>query len=256
MKPLTLALGIVAVLTLVQGCSNEGEAPLAPPTPGDTNPDDTTGGENNGSGDEAKAGDPATPPAGENPAQAPPPGPKEKSKMTFFVTSTGNGAQGGNLGGLAGADKKCQDLAAAAGGGDHTWHAYLSVQGTNAKDRIGKGPWTNQKGTVIAADLAALHLFNHSPPVGELVDEKGAAVPANRSMLLTGSTQEGNAVGQTCNNWTSNNNNQTGRVGDANWAGNPNIAVHWNDARKAYSCGQQGMNNNKGEGRFYCFAID
>src|SRR4029078_7463323 len=86
-----------------------------------------------------------------------------KSTMTFFITSTGRGAMGGNLGGLSGADKKCQDLAAAVGGGDHTWHAYLSVSAAapggavNAKQRIGSGPWVNQKGTVIAASLTALH---------------------------------------------------------------------------------------------------
>ena len=62
--------------------------------------------------------------------------------MTFFITSTGPG-NGANLGGLAGADKHCQTLAAAAGAGDRTWRAYLSTtadgkqQAVNARDRIG-----------------------------------------------------------------------------------------------------------------------
>ncbi len=86
-----------------------------------------------------------------------PPGPKG---MTFFVTSTGPG-QGGDLGGLEGADRHCQTLAQAAGAGDRTWRAYLSTQApkladtnfVNARDRIGKGPWQNAKGEVIAQNV-------------------------------------------------------------------------------------------------------
>src|SRR3989442_14174433 len=78
-----------------------------------------------------------------------------KTGMSFFVTSTSPG-KGGDLGGLAGADKHCQTLATAAGAGNRTWHAYLSAQPTattpavNARDRIGGGPWQNAKGVVIA----------------------------------------------------------------------------------------------------------
>src|SRR5262245_17731068 len=86
----------------------------------------------------------------------------QRQPMSFFVTSVGMG-NGGNLGGLAGADKHCQDLATAAGAGNKTWHAYLSTQGkdgqpaVNARDRIGKGPWYNSKGAEISHDLAELH---------------------------------------------------------------------------------------------------
>ena len=79
--------------------------------------------------------------------------------MSFFVTSVGIG-RGGNLGGLAGADAHCQSLAAAAGRGNVTWHAYLSTQGpnaVNARDRIGNGPWYNQRGQMIAPSVAELH---------------------------------------------------------------------------------------------------
>src|SRR5262245_21882225 len=67
---------------------------------------------------------------------------QKPNQMSFFVTSAGSG-NGANLGGLAGADKICQTLGAAAGGGGKTWHAYLSVKAAtgqpavNAKDRIG-----------------------------------------------------------------------------------------------------------------------
>jgi hypothetical protein len=77
----------------------------------------------------------------------------QQNSMSFFVTSVGLG-NGGNLGGLSGADQHCQTLATAAGAGSKTWHAYLSTQGAggvNAKDRIGKGPWSNARGVRIAA---------------------------------------------------------------------------------------------------------
>src|SRR5216684_2099514 len=86
----------------------------------------------------------------------------QQNNMSFFITSAGSG-KGGDLGGLAGADAHCQQLAAAAGAGNHTWHAYLSTQArpgqpaVNARDRIGSGPWYNAKGAMIAQDLAHLH---------------------------------------------------------------------------------------------------
>src|SRR5258708_3908992 len=83
----------------------------------------------------------------------------QSANTTFFVTSTGTG-NGANLGGLAGADNYCQTLAQAAGSGAKVWRAYLSTQGAdgkpavNARDRIGKGPWQNSRGVVIAKDGA------------------------------------------------------------------------------------------------------
>src|SRR5882672_2081771 len=89
-------------------------------------------------------------------AQAPP-----QQPMSFFVTSTVPGT--GNLGGLAGADQICQNLANAAGAGGKTWHAYLSQQAqgntpaVNARGRIGPGPWYNAKGLLIASNVGDLH---------------------------------------------------------------------------------------------------
>ena len=88
----------------------------------------------------------------------------QQNTMTFFVTSAGPG-NGGDLGGLDGADRHCQTLAQAAGAGGKTWRAYLSTQGAgavDAKDRIGRGPWQNAKGTVIAKDVADLHGANNA----------------------------------------------------------------------------------------------
>jgi hypothetical protein len=257
---LAAALGITATLGLVQGCTNAGAPPPDELTSGDPNPG--SGGETDNepapsAGGKAEA--PAAPPSTDDktPAVPPaPPAPAPKSKMTFFVTSTGTAALGGNLGGLAGADKKCQDLATAVQGGDHTWHAYLSITGTNAKDRIGTGPWENQKGKVIATTLAALHDFQFIPANADMLDEKGAEVPANRASILTGSKQDGTPLLLTCQGWTSAAGNQQARYGDAASQTSVNLGVRWNDAVKNTGCSQASLNQNKGEGRLYCFAID
>ena len=84
-------------------------------------------------------------------------------EMSFFVTSVGVG-DGGNLGGLEGADAHCQQLAEAAGSAGRTWRAYLSTQaegkrGESARLRIGQGPWHNALGELIASDLDQLHIL-------------------------------------------------------------------------------------------------
>ena len=120
-------------------------------------------------------------------------GPPSSSGMTFFITSAGSG-KGADFGGLAGADKHCQTLAAAAGAGGKTWHAYLSTQGAgavNARDRIGKGPWRNAKGVVVANNVAELHGTNNLGKQTSLT-EKGEVVNGrgdtpNRHDILTGS---------------------------------------------------------------------
>src|ERR1041385_5202377 len=114
-------------------------------------------------------------------AQAP--GPQQP--MSFFVTST-TPTGSGNLGGLAGADQICQNLAAAAGAGGKTWHADLSPQpangvaGVNARARIGAGPWYNAKGVMIAANVGDLHGDNqrdrNNIQKANMLDEKGQPI--------------------------------------------------------------------------------
>ena len=102
----------------------------------------------------------------------------QQSPMSFFVTSVGLG-NGGDLGGLSGADRHCQTLTTAAGAGSKTWHAYLSTQGAsgvNAKDRIGIGPWTNAKGFQVAANVAELHSDKNNINKQTALDEKGSVV--------------------------------------------------------------------------------
>ena len=133
--------------------------------------------------------------------------------MTFFVTSAGPG-KGGDLGGLEGADRHCQTLAQAAGAGGKTWRAYLSTQGAgavNARDRIGKGPWQNAKGVVVAKSVDDLHGANNNLTKQTALSEKGDVINGrgdtpNRHDILTGSQPDGTAfpAGEdtTCGNWT------------------------------------------------------
>jgi hypothetical protein len=184
----------------------------------------------------------------------PPPGP-----MSFFVTSSGSG-NGGNLGGLAGADAICQNLAQAAGHGARTWRAYLSTQGANAvnaKDRIGPGPWFNVNGAQIAANVAQLHGSDHRMAVFTALDERGNRIPGsgyspNRHDILTGSRPDGTAYpageDMTCGNWSSNAENGKARVGHSDYAA-------WNSSHDSRGCSQANLISTGGDGLFYCFAL-
>lgn len=186
----------------------------------------------------------------------PPSGP-----MSFFLTSTGSG-NGGNLGGLQGADAICEARAEAAGHGDLTWRAYLSTQGNNAvnaKDRIGPGPWFNANGAQIAADVAQLHSALNRASVFTLLDENGNRIPGsgyspNRHDILTGSQPDGTAypagADMTCNNWTSasDSGGAKARLGHHDYSA-------WNSAHDSRGCSQEALVSTGGDGLFYCFAL-
>jgi hypothetical protein len=195
----------------------------------------------------------------------------QQSNMTFFVTSVGVG-KGADLGGLAGADRHCQQLAAAVGAGAKTWHAYLSTQGSgavNARDRIGKGPWQNAKGVVVAKDVAELHGANHLTKQTALTEKgrvnNGSGDHPNRHDMLTGSQPEGTAfaAGQdrTCKNWTSSTQGSA-MLGHADRMGLRDDAPShsWNSAHpsrgKDGGCSQADLRSTGGDGLFYCFAIN
>jgi hypothetical protein len=193
--------------------------------------------------------------------------------MGFFVTSVGPG-DGGNLGGLQGADKHCQTLAAAAGAGNRTWRAYLSAAASgsqapvNARDRIGTGPWYNAKGVLIAASVADLHgdyerdRNNIRKPTA--LSEKGAEVNGvgdtpNQHDILTGSDSHGRIpVGAaqvlTCNNWTSNVDTDRTIVGHHDRLGGANAS--WNAVHSTAGCSQPALVKTGGNGLFYCFATN
>lgn len=200
----------------------------------------------------------------------PAPGP-----MSFFLTSRGSG-NGGNLGGLAGADKICQDLAQAAGHGALTWRAYLSTQGqgaVNARDRIGPGPWFNVRGARIAQNVDELHTSANRLAVFTALDERGNQIPGsgfspNRHDILTGSTRDGRAWSynllddlnlergaMTCSNYTSDAEDQFVMVGHHDRAGTAPISP-WNAAHPSVGCSQAKLVETGGAGLLYCFAID
>ena len=184
----------------------------------------------------------------------------QQNQMSFFITSAGPG-MGANLGGLAGADKHCQTLAAAAGAGNRPWRAYLSAAAAagqpavNAKDRIGKGPWMNAKGVVVAKSVADLHSDANLLGGENSLTEKGAAVPGNQHDILTGSQADGTLqTGDApCGNWTS---GEAGgaMVGHHNKMGGGAAPTSWNAAHLSKGCSQQNLIATGGNGYFYCFA--
>jgi hypothetical protein len=224
---------------------------------------------------------PAAPPAGA-PAPAAPPAagaaPAPQQPMSFFITSAVPGT--GNLGGLAGADKICQTLAAAVGS-SKTFHAYLSTQevaaangqpaqpAVNARDRIGNGPWYNAKGTLIAMNVNDLHgdVNRDRNAINKLnsLDETGNQIPGfespqgqNRHDMLTGTDSDGHAfpagMDMTCSNWTSDATTGRAMLGHTDREGGANTS--WNNAHLSAGCDTAGLIRTGGNGRFYCFATN
>jgi hypothetical protein len=197
---------------------------------------------------------------------------EQQAPMTFFVTSVGPG-NGANLGGLAGADAHCQNLAEASGAGGRTWQAYLSTQGpgsVNARDRIGGGPWHNATGEKIADNVAALHgdfeRDRNTLHKATAINEKGEVVNGrgdspNRHDILTGSNSLGRAytanADHTCKNWTdetSPNGEGSAQVGHHDRTGGGNTS--WNSAHPSRGCSQENLQGSGGAGLFYCFATN
>lgn len=191
--------------------------------------------------------------------------------MSFFITSTVPGT--GNLGGLAGADQICQNLAAAAGAGNRTWHAYLSQEQrgntprVNARGRIGQGPWYNAKGQLIASNVGDLHgdAQRDRNTIRKLtaLDEKGNQVNGvgdmpNQHDMMTGSDSDGRAwtdgLDHTCNNWTSATDENRATLGHHDRQGGNNTS--WNSAHMSQGCSNAALVRTGGAGRFYCFAIN
>jgi hypothetical protein len=185
-----------------------------------------------------------------------------KSVMTFFVTST-NPGKGGDLGGLAGADAHCAALATAEGAGDHTWRAYLSTSprdgqpAVNARDRIGKGPWYNAEGLLIAANLDDLHSRANQISKETAVTEK--LDPVSLHDMLTGSRPDGTAYSDgddmTCRNWTSSGEGRA-QLGHHDRRGPSGSEDSWNSVHASNGCSQRDLRATGGAGLFYCFGVD
>jgi hypothetical protein len=199
-------------------------------------------------------------------AQQPPP---QSPNMTFFVAGSGSG-KGGDLGGIDAADAKCQSLATAAGAGNKVWRAYLSstptaaVKAENARDRIGKGPWQNFKGEVIAQNVDDLHGPGNKLSLQTALTERGQMVSGfgmtpNWHDAITGSTPEGNAfpanMNLTCNNYTSSTFGKAmlGHI-DRRGPVDTDQMKSWNSSHMSRACGQDDLVATGGNGLFYCFA--
>ena len=193
------------------------------------------------------------------------------ASMSFFVTSAGKG-DGANLGGLDGADAHCAALAMAAGSTKTSWKAYLSTTapqgeaGVNARDRIGKGPWQNVKGTVIANSVDELHSDKVNFTKETALNEKGEKVNGrgdkpNMHDTLTGSDPMGmysTAGGDTnCKNWTSSGEGSA-IVGHHDRMGlkDTRHMKSWNSSHASAGCNQEALVKTGGAGLFYCFAAE
>lgn len=196
---------------------------------------------------------------------------QEPEPMGFFITSVGPG-NGGDLGGLEGADAHCQSLAEAVGAVDRIWRAYLSAQATgdepavNARDRIGDGPWANAEGLSIASDVDELHYNNANVRYEYALNERGERVNSGASGdspsmhdILTGSQLDGTAFppgeDRTCSNWTSSDEGSA-MVGHHDRFRFTTPGSPWNMAHPSRSCSQQDLVATGGNGLFYCFAAE
>jgi hypothetical protein len=198
----------------------------------------------------------------------------QQNQMSFFVSSAGSG-NGANLGGLAGADKICQNLATGAGSRGKTWHAYLSAAAANgqpavnAKDRIGSGPWYNQKGVMIAKSVADLHSDSNNIKKDTALTEKGGIVNGvgdtpNQHDILTGSQADGTLqaptapnTDATCGNWTSSTDGMgTAQLGHVDRMGRGAAAASWNSSHPSRGCSQPNLVATGGNGYLYCFATN
>jgi hypothetical protein len=184
--------------------------------------------------------------------------------MSFFVTSQGSG-KGADLGGLTGADAHCASLAEAAGVKGKTWHAYLSTSDTDARDRIGKGPWFNAKGEKIADDVASLHSDANNLTKQTALNEKGEVINGrgdtpNRHDILTGSKPDGTKIAdQTCGDWTTSGAEGAAMMGHSDRTGLDDSAAakSWNSSHASRGgCSQEALKGTGGDGLFYCFAVE
>ena len=196
----------------------------------------------------------------------------QQGETSFFVTSVGSG-KGADLGGLDGADQLCQRLATAAGASGKTWRAYLSTQAVggatavNAKDRIGRGPWRNAKGVVIANDVAELHGSNNLTKQTALTEAgnpvNGRGDSPNVHDILTGTQPDGTAfpagADQTCGNWTKSGTEGAAMVGHHDRTGLDESppAKSWNSSHSTRGgCSQDALRGTGGAGLLYCFAAN
>lgn len=191
--------------------------------------------------------------------------------FSFFVTS--DSSPTGNLGGLAAADQRCQRLATAVGAGNKTWRAYLSVernpanndQPTEARTRIGSGPWYNVRGLQIAPNLSALHERTGDAELflteqGQKVNGQwpGSPRPVEHDILTGTAIDGGVAFGATCGDWTLSDAGIAAVVGHSDGLG-PDASTagqlsSWFSSHQSAGCNDTAPRG--GAGKLYCFAVN
>lgn len=183
----------------------------------------------------------------------------QDSSMSFFITSA-NPGNGADLGGLAGADAYCGELAASAGVTGKTWAAYLSTSAENARDRIGSGPWSNANGVIVADSVEQLHSESHNlgketslSEIGEVINGRGDT--PNRHDILTGSGTDGIYVAGACGDWTKSGAGSA-MVGHHDLTGGGDNPTSWNSAHGSRGCSLEDLRGTGGDGLFYCFATN
>ena len=140
-----------------------------------------------------------------------------------FVTSQ---EYTGNLGGIAGADAKCQDRARSKGFAG-TWLAWISTPGNNAGDRIPNWPFTDFRGQTIASNKTDLLDGTLSSPIQ--YDESGNF---RDTFVWTSTLADGTAVPFLfCLGWTNGSSGEAGLAGastktTSQWTDGGNTACH------------------------------
>jgi len=154
-----------------------------------------------------------------------------------FVTSI---AYTGNLGGLSGADQKCQDLAKAASLPDNTYRAWLSTSSVNAIDRLGSARgWVRVDGKPFADTKADIPYKIYYPL---RIDELGNDEKDFGSLVWTGTNPDGTLVSNTCDDWTDSNVGVQGQTGS-----NEGLSSLFTSS---------GVSSCSGSSRLYCFGVN
>ena len=137
----------------------------------------------------------------------------------------------------------------------------------NARDRIGKGPWVNAKGVVVATSVDDLHSANNKLSKVNSISEKGEVISGrgdavNFHDILTGSGGDGRvdaaaaAKGDTtCGNWTLSGAGSA-IVGHHDRTGLDDSAPakSWNASHGTRGCDMASLKATGGGGLMYCFA--
>jgi hypothetical protein len=261
-------------------------------------------GNQGGSGPGATGGSGPSGTGGAGPTDAGGGGDAAASNFSFFVVSMkalqtlsgktegfGGDLRFGKADGLAGADEICRRAAdmAVPGAGAKNWRALLSAskgadgQPVHARDRIGKGPWYDRNGALLARTLTELFSAARPPATPALANDRtnergepnhyvgAAGYTPGRAVdnhdTLTGSNAMGMWSGDTCNDWTTTTGGGRPMIGHS-WPRSATSGRHWVSDHSVPGCapgldrtlGGSGAGGcvgcSGGYGGFFCFVAD